>query len=58
MANRLELTIGGALPVIGEILGGPRFKLELEDPMVGRRISHAYEMLRRSLSLLACVRLT
>lgn len=39
-----QAMFGGTLPVIGEIQGAPRFEIELEDPVLGRKISHAYEM--------------
>ena len=42
-----ELPVGtamycGTLPVIGEIGGGERFEVELEDPRLQRRLQHAY----------------
>jgi hypothetical protein len=33
----------GTLPVNGEIGGGDRFEIELEDPKLARRLRHAYE---------------
>jgi len=39
-----QAMFGGTLPVIGGIKGAPRFELELEDPALGRKISHAYDM--------------
>lgn len=39
-----QLMFGGTLPVIGEITGAPRFEFELEDPVLGRKITHAYDM--------------
>ena len=39
-----QAMFGGTLPVIGGIKGAPRFELELEDPVLGRRIAHAYDM--------------
>ena len=35
---------GGTLPVIGGIKGAPCFELELEDPVLKRKITHSYEM--------------
>lgn len=35
---------GGTLPVIGDLTGAPRFELELEDPVLGRKIAHAYDI--------------
>ena len=35
---------GGTLPVIGELTGAPRFEIELEDPVLGRKLSHAYDV--------------
>jgi uncharacterized protein DUF2848 len=34
----------GTLAVKGEIGGGERFEIELEDPVRGRRLEHAYEI--------------
>ena len=34
--------IGGTLPVNGEIGGGERFEIELEDPRLTRKLQHAY----------------
>jgi len=34
----------GTMPAIGEIRAAPRFEMELEDPVLGRRLSHAYEV--------------
>ncbi len=39
-----QAMFGGTLPVIGGIKGAPRFELELEDPVLGRKITHAYDM--------------
>lgn len=39
-----QAMFGGTLPVIGGIKGAPRFELELEDPVRGRKIAHAYDM--------------
>lgn len=39
-----QAMFGGTLPVIGGIKGAPRFEIELEDPVLGRRISHAYDI--------------
>jgi hypothetical protein len=33
---------GGTLPVVGEIGGGERFEIELEDPRLKRTLHHAY----------------
>jgi len=35
---------GGTLPVIGCVSGGERFEIELDDPVRGRRLSHAYSI--------------
>ncbi len=37
---------GGTIPVIGEISDADRFEMELEDPVLGRKIQHAYEIIR------------
>ena len=34
----------GTMPAIGDIRPAPRFEMELEDPVLGRRLSHAYEV--------------
>lgn len=39
-----QAMFGGTLPVIGGIQGAPRFELELEDPVLGRKIAHSYDM--------------
>lgn len=39
-----QAMFGGTLPVIGGIAGAPRFELELEDPVLGRRIAHGYDV--------------
>lgn len=39
-----QLLFGGTLPVIGDIVGTERFEIELEDPVQGRRITHAYRV--------------
>lgn len=36
----------GTLPVIGQIGGGDRFEIELEDPTRGRKLQHAYSARR------------
>ena len=33
----------GTLPAIGAIRAAPRFAMELEDPVLGRKIAHATE---------------
>jgi hypothetical protein len=35
---------GGTLPAIGSIQPAERFEFELEDPVLGRRISHGYDI--------------
>ena len=35
---------GGTLPAIGGIAPAARFEFELEDPVMGRRISHGYDI--------------
>ena len=32
------------MPAIGAIRSSPRFEMELDDPVLGRKISHAYEI--------------
>jgi hypothetical protein len=32
------------MPAIGAIRPSPRFEMELDDPVLGRKISHAYEI--------------
>ncbi len=39
-----QAMFGGTLPVIGELMGAARFELELEDPVLGRKISHGYDV--------------
>ena len=39
-----QAMFGGTLPVIGGIQGAPRFELELEDPVLNRKITHTYDM--------------
>ena len=39
-----QAMFGGTLPVIGGIKGAPCFELELEDPVLNRKITHSYEM--------------
>lgn len=34
----------GTMPAIGAIRPSPRFEMELDDPVLGRKISHAYEI--------------
>ncbi|UYN95056.1 MAG: DUF2848 domain-containing protein [Enhydrobacter sp.] len=34
----------GTMPAIGAIRGGPRFEMELEDPVLGRKLVHAYNV--------------
>jgi hypothetical protein len=34
----------GTLPVIGKLTGAPRFEIELEDPVLGRKVSHGYDV--------------
>ena len=34
----------GTMPAIGTIRPSPRFEMELDDPVLGRKISHAYEI--------------
>jgi Protein of unknown function (DUF2848) len=34
----------GTVPVIGAIRPSPRFAIEIEDPVVGRKLSHAYQV--------------
>ena len=34
----------GTMPAIGKIRPSPRFEMELDDPVLGRKISHAYEI--------------
>jgi hypothetical protein len=34
----------GTLPTLGAIRPSPRFAMELDDPVLGRRISHAYQV--------------
>jgi Protein of unknown function (DUF2848) len=36
------LMYGGTLPVLGEMSGGERFEIELEDPVRKRSLKHAY----------------
>jgi hypothetical protein len=36
---------GGTLPAIGGIAPAERFEFELVDPVLGRRISHGYDIL-------------
>lgn len=36
---------GGTLPAIGGIAPAARFEFELEDPVLGRRLSHAYDII-------------
>lgn len=34
----------GTVPAIGAIRSSPRFTMELEDPVLGRKLAHAYEI--------------
>lgn len=34
----------GTMPAIGAIRSSPRFEMELEDPVLGRRLSHGYRV--------------
>jgi Protein of unknown function (DUF2848) len=34
----------GTLPAIGAIRSSPRFEMEIEDPVLGRKLVHAYEV--------------
>ena len=34
----------GTMPAIGAIRPSPRFEMELEDPVLGRKITHAYDV--------------
>jgi hypothetical protein len=34
----------GTMPAIGEIRSSSRFEMELDDPVLGRKIAHAYEI--------------
>ena len=34
----------GTMPAIGTIRPSPRFEMELDDPVLGRKISHAYDV--------------
>ena len=34
----------GTMPAIGKIRPSPRFEMELDDPVLGRKISHAYDV--------------
>ena len=34
----------GTMPAIGGIRSSPRFEMELEDPVLGRKLSHAYDV--------------
>lgn len=35
---------GGTIPAIGGIRPSPRFRMEIEDPVLGRKICHSYEI--------------
>ncbi len=39
-----QAMFGGTLPVIGALTGAARFEIELEDPVLGRKISHGYDV--------------
>ncbi len=41
----------GTLPTIGGIRATPRFEFELEDPVMGRRIAHGYDLVTLPFSL-------
>ena len=34
----------GTMPAIGAIRSSPRFEMELDDPVLGRKLSHAYHV--------------
>ena len=34
----------GTLPAIGAIRSSSRFEMEIEDPVLGRKLAHAYEV--------------
>jgi hypothetical protein len=34
----------GTMPAIGAIRPSPRFAMEIEDPLLGRKLSHAYQV--------------
>lgn len=34
----------GTMPAIGDIRPSPRFEMEIEDPVLGRKLSHAYQV--------------
>ncbi len=38
------LMFGGTLPAIGGVAPAERFEFELEDPVLGRRLAHAYDI--------------
>lgn len=38
------LMFGGTLPAIGGVAPADRFEFELEDPVLGRRLAHAYDI--------------
>jgi hypothetical protein len=37
-----QIMFGGTLPAIGELTGSRRFEVEIEDPVLNRKLSHAY----------------
>ena len=39
-----SVMFGGTLPAIGGVAPAERFEFELEDPVLGRRIAHAYDI--------------
>jgi hypothetical protein len=39
-----QIMFGGTLPVIGGLTGAEAFAIELEDPVLGRKISHDYRV--------------
>jgi uncharacterized protein DUF2848 len=34
----------GTMPTVGRVRSSPRFAMELEDPVLGRKLSHAYQV--------------
>jgi hypothetical protein len=34
----------GTMPAIGAIRSSPRFAIEIEDPVLGRKLAHAYQV--------------
>ena len=35
---------GGTFPVLGGVRPMPRFEFELEDPVLGRKLTHGYDV--------------